>query len=205
MNPKVDAYISRSQKWEKELEKLRAIILDCGLTEELKWGAPCYSYPSAKGQNTNLVIIGELKDCCVISFFKGSLLEDANDILSKPGANTQTARVIRFTNLKEIVKLEPILKVYIYEAIEAERSGIKSILKKNPEPIPEELQKKLDKMPAFKTAFNALTPGRQRAYILYFSQPKQSQTRVSRIEKYVKQILEGKGINDDYVSKKKNK
>ena len=203
MNPKVDAYISRSQKWEKELEKLRAIILDCGLTEELKWGAPCYSYPSAKGQNTNLVIIGELKDCCVISFFKGSLLEDANDILSKPGANTQTARVIRFTNLKEIVKLEPILKAYIYEAIEAERSGIKSILKKNPEPIPEELKKKLDKMPAFKTAFNALTPGRQRAYILYFSQPKQSQTRVSRIEKYVKQILEGKGINDDCLSKKK--
>ena len=203
MNPKVNAYISRSQKWEKELEKLRAIILDCGLTEELKWGAPCYSYPSAKGQNTNLVIIGELKDCCVISFFKGSLLEDANDILSKPGANTQTARVIRFTNLKEIVKLEPILKAYIYEAIEAERAGIKSILKKNPEPIPKELQKKLDKMPAFKTAFNALTPGRQRAYILYFSQPKQSQTRVSRIEKYVKQILEGKGINDDYLSKKK--
>ena len=203
MNPKVNAYISRSQKWEKELEKLRAIILDCGLTEELKWGAPCYSYPSAKGQNTNLVIIGELKDCCVISFFKGSLLEDANDILSKPGANTQTARVIRFTNLKEIVKLEPILKVYIYEAIEAERAGIKSILKKNPEPIPKELQKKLDKVPAFKTAFNALTPGRQRAYILYFSQPKQSQTRVSRIEKYVKQILEGKGINDDYLSKKK--
>ena len=198
MNRNVDAYISNAQKWEKELEKLRMIILDCGLDEELKWGAPCYTF-----QKKIVVMIGELKECCLLSFFKGSMLYDANNILSKPGENTQTARVIRFTNVREILKMESILKTYIYEAIEVERVGLKVVLKKNPEPIPDELQKKLDEIPTLKTAFYALTQGRQRAYILYFSQPKQSKTRESRIKKCIPQILNGKGLNDDYIQMKK--
>jgi len=198
MNAKVDAYISNAQKWEKELEKLRMIILDCGLDEELKWGAPCYTF-----QKKIVVMIGELKKCCLLSFFKGSMLYDANNILSKPGENTQTARVIRFTSVRDIVKMESILKAYIYEAIEVERAGLKVVLKKNPEPIPDELQKKLDEIPALKNAFYALTKGRQRAYSLYFSQPKQSKTRESRIKKCIPQILDGKGLNDDYIQMRK--
>jgi uncharacterized protein YdeI (YjbR/CyaY-like superfamily) len=198
MNPKVDAFLSKAEKWPKELEKLRMIILDCGLNEELKWGQPCYTF-----QNSNVAIIGELKDCCVLSFFKGSLLDDANGFLTRPGENTQTVRLIRFTNVHEIVKMEPVLKAYIYEAIEVERAGLKAISKKNPEAIPEELKKKLDKMPALKSAFYALTPGRQRAYILYFSQPKQSKTRLARVEKHIKEILDGKGLNDDYIQRRK--
>ena len=198
MNPKVDAFLSKAEKWPKELEKLRMIILDCGLNEELKWGQPCYTF-----QNSNVAIIGELKDCCVLSFFKGSLLDDANGFLTRPGENTQTVRLIRFTNVHEIVKMEPVLKAYIYEAIEVERTGLKAISKKNPEAIPEELKKKLDKMPALKSAFYALTPGRQRAYILYFSQPKQSKTRLARVEKHIKEILDGKGLNDDYIQRRK--
>ncbi len=200
MNPKVDAYFNKVENWQEELEQLRLIILDCGLTEELKWGVPCYSF-----QNTNIVIIGGLKDCCVLSFFKGNLLNDSEGILSKPGENTQTVRVIRFNSVREIVKMAPILKAYIYEAVEVEEAGLKVKPKKNPEPIPEEFQKKLDKKPALKTAFEALTPGRQRAYILYFSAPKQSKTREARIEKYIKQILDGKGFNEEIFNKHKNK
>jgi uncharacterized protein YdeI (YjbR/CyaY-like superfamily) len=190
MNNKVDAYLSKLEKWEPELEQLRMIVLDCGLTEELKWGSPCYSF-----HETNVAIIGGLKEYCVLSFFKGALLSDANDILVKPGDNTQSARIIRFTGVQEIVKMAPILKAYIYEAIEVERAGLQVAFKKTFD-IPEEFQAKLDTMPALNKAFHALTPGRQRAYLLHFSQPKQSKTRESRIEKCMPQILNGKGLNE---------
>ncbi|CAL1519461.1 DUF1801 domain-containing protein [Chitinophaga sp. MM2321] len=192
MNPKVDAYFSKVEKWQKELEKLRMILLDCMLTEELKWGAPCYTF-----RKSNIAIIGGLKEYCVLSFFKGALLNDANGILVKPGDNTQSARVIPFTKVREIVEMEPILKAYIFEAIEVEKAGLKVDFKEKTALIfPEELQRKLDENPAFKRAFHALTPGRQRAYNLYFSAPKQSKTRDSRIEKCMQQILNGKGLND---------
>src|SRR5437870_303444 len=191
MNPKVDGYLRKSKKWQEELQKLRMIILDCGLTEEVKWRVPCYTF-----QESNIVLIGRFKECCVLSFVKGALLNDGNDILVKPGENTQAGRVIRFTNVQQIVEMEPILKAYIDEAIEVEKAGMKVNFKKNPEPVPEELQNKLDEIPALKTAFAALTPGRQRAYILYFSAAKQSKTRESRVEKCMQQILNGKGLND---------
>jgi uncharacterized protein YdeI (YjbR/CyaY-like superfamily) len=191
MNPKVDKYLSKAQKWQEELEALRTIILDCGLTEELKWGVPCYTYLKA-----NVVIIGELKDSCVLSFFKGALLQDTNRILIKPGQNTQSARMIQFTNLRDISKMAAVLKSYIFEAIELEKAGLKVKFKKNPEPFPTELRIKFEKHPLLKKAFYALTPGRQRGYILYFSAPKQSKTKTSRIEKYEKQILKGKGLNE---------
>jgi uncharacterized protein YdeI (YjbR/CyaY-like superfamily) len=194
MNPQVNEFLSKAEKWPDELEKLRSICLDCGLTEELKWGQPCYIF-----HNSNVVIIGELKDHCALSFFKGALLYDTEGILIKPGENTQLGRWIKFNNVEEIIEMEPILKAYIYEAIEVEKAGVKLDTKKEPEPVPEELQNKLDEIPAFKTAFYALTPGRQRAYILYFSAPKQSKTRASRVEKCMLQILKGKGLNDDYV------
>lgn len=177
--------------WPEELEKLRMIVLDCGLTEELKWGVPCYTF-----QKSNVLIISAFKEYCSLSFFKGALLKDAHRILEKPGENTQAGRLVKFTNVKQIVELEPVLKEYIYEAVEAEKAGLKVNTKKNPEPIPEELQNKFEDIPALKTAFDALTPGRQRAYILHFSAPKQSKTRVSRIEKYMEKILAGKGLND---------
>jgi uncharacterized protein YdeI (YjbR/CyaY-like superfamily) len=168
------------------------IILDCGLTEELKWGCPCYTF-----QKSNIAIIGGLNEYCVLSFFKGTLLNDANDILIKPGENTQSARLIPFANVREIVEMEPILKAYIYEAIEVEKAGLKVNFKEKTELIfPEEFQKKLDEIPALKAAFDALTPGRQRAYVLYFSAPKQSKTRESRVEKCMQQILNGRGLND---------
>lgn len=192
MNPKVDWFFSKETKWKKEYEKLRKIILDCGLIEELKWGCPCYTL-----ENTNIVLIHGFKEYCALLFFKGALLNDANGILIQQTQNVQSARQIRFTNTKEIVKLEKILKAHIYEAIEVERAGLKVKLKKTSDfKIPEEFQKKLDKSAALKTAFNSLTPGRQRAYIFFFSQPKQSKTRESRVEKYLKQILNGKGLND---------
>ena len=191
MNPEVDGYLRKARKWQEEFKKLRRIILDCQLTEELKWGKPCYSF-----QNSNIVIIQGFKEFCALLFCKGALLNDANGILEKPGENTQAARRIPFTNVREIVEMEPILEAYIHEAIEAEKAGLKVNFKKNPEPIPEELQNKLDEIPALKTAFDALTPGRQRAYILYFSAAKQSKTRESRIEKCMQQILNGKGLND---------
>ncbi len=191
MNPKVDGYLRRTKKWQEEFKKLRRIILDCQLTEELKWGKPCYSF-----QKSNIVIIQGFKEFCALLFCKGALLNDANGILKKPGENTQAARRIPFTNVREIVEMEPILKAYIYEAMEVETAGLEVNFKKNPEPIPEELQNKLDEIPALKTAFDALTPGRQRAYILYFSAPKQSKTRESRVEKCMQQILNGKGLDD---------
>ena len=190
MNPKVDWFFSKDKKWQKEFEKLRMIILDCGLTEELKWGCPCYTF-----EKRNIVLIHGFKEYCALLFFKGALLNDANGILIQQTENVQSARQIRFTNVREIVKMERILKAYIYEAIEVEKAGLKVKLKKTSEfKIPEEFQKKLNKIPALKTAFDALTPGRQRAYIFYFSQPKQSKTRESRVEKYMKQILNGKGL-----------
>ena len=192
MNPNVDWFFSKDTKWQKEYEKLRMIILDCGLIEELKWGCPCYTF-----EGTNVVLIHGFKEYCALLFFKGALLNDPNGILIQQTKNVQSARQIRFTNAKEIVKMEKILKSYIYEAIEVERVGLKVKLKKTSEyKIPEEFQKQLDKKPTLKKAFDALTPGRQRAYIFYFSQPKQSKTRESRIEKYLKQILSGKGLND---------
>ena len=192
MNPKVDVYLSKAKKWQEELEKLRLIILDCQLTEELKWGKPCYTF-----QKSNIVLIIGFKEYCALLFCKGVLLNDANGILIKPGENTQAARQIRFTNVREIVEMEPILKAYIYEAIEVEKAGLKVSLKKTSDfIIPEEFQNRLDKIPALKTAFYALTPGRQRAYIFYFSQPKQSKTRESRVEKSMKKILNGKGLDD---------
>src|ERR1700726_2610218 len=188
-NPKVDGYLRKAKKWQKEMEKLRRISLDCGLTEEVKWGKPCYTF-----QKSNIVIIQGFKEFCALLFCKGALLNDPNGILKKFG--WQAARRIPFTNVREIAEMEPILKAYIHEAIEAEKAGLKVNFKKNPEPIPEELQNKLDEIPALKTAFAALTPGRQRAYILYFSGAKQSKTRESRVEKWMQQILNGKGLND---------
>jgi uncharacterized protein YdeI (YjbR/CyaY-like superfamily) len=192
MNPRVDVYLSKAKKWQEEVEKLRMIILDCQLTEELKWGKPCYTF-----QKSNIVLINGFKEYCALLFFKGALLNDANGILNKIGENTQAGRQIRFTNVREIVEMETILKAYIYEAIEVEKAGLKVNFKKNTELIfPEEFQNKLDENPALKTAFDELTPGRQRAYILYFSAPKQSKTRESRVEKCMQQILNGKGLND---------
>jgi len=185
----IDVYLSKAKKWQEEFEKLRMIILDCGLTEELKWGKPCYTF-----QKSNIVIIQGFKEYCALMFCKGALLNDPNGILKKPGENTQAARQIRFTNVREIVEMEPILKAYIYEAIEVEKAGLKVNFKKNPEPIPEEFQNKLDEIPALKTAFDALTPGRQRAYHLYFSAAKQSKTRESRVEKMSAANSQWKGI-----------
>lgn|ERR1041385_293039 len=189
MNPKVDEFLRKAKKWQEEMKQLRRISLACGLTEELKWGKPCYTF-----QNTNVVIIQGFKEFCALLFCKGALLKDPKGTLKKFG--WQAARRIPFTNVREIVEMEPILKAYIDEAIEAEKAGLKVILKKNPEPIPEELQNKLDEIPALKAAFKALTPGRQRGYILYFSGAKQSKTRESRIRKCMPQILKGKGLND---------
>jgi uncharacterized protein YdeI (YjbR/CyaY-like superfamily) len=192
MDPRVDEFLSRTQKWQEEFGKLRMIILDCGLTEELKWGKPCYIY-----QNSNIAIIQGFKEYCALMFFKGVLLNDANVILFKIGENTQAGRQIRFTNIREIIEMETILKAYIYESIEVEEAGLKVNFKKTAEfIIPEEFQNRLDETPALKKAFDALTPGRQRAYILYFSAPRQSKTRESRVEKYFLQILKGKGLND---------
>jgi uncharacterized protein YdeI (YjbR/CyaY-like superfamily) len=191
-NPKVDGYLRKSRQWQEELQKLRMILLDCQLTEEVKWRVPCYTF-----QGSNVIILGRFKEGCVLSFVKGALLKDAKGILVKPGENTQSARVIRFSNVQQIIELEPILKAYIHEAIEVEKAGLKVNFKKIEEfAIPVELQSKLDEFPALKAAFGALTPGRQRGYILYFSAPKQSKTRTSRVEKCMKQILNGKGLND---------
>ena len=195
MNPKVDFYFDkeRAGKWYKELEQMRKIALDCGLDEKLKWGCPCYTY-----QDANIVLIHVFKEYCAFLFFKGALLSDTNDILIQQTKNVQGARQIRFTNPREIVKMKTILKAYIYEAIEVEKAGLKVKLKTTSEyKIPEEFQKILDKNSKLKTAFKALTPGRQRGYLFYFSQPKQSKTRESRVEKYMKHILNGRGLNDE--------
>ena len=192
MNPKVDEYLRKAKKWQKEFEKLRMIILDCGLTEELKWGCPCYTF-----EKSNIVLIHGFKEYCALLFFKGALLKDPKGILIQQTENVQAGRQIRFTNVREIVKMKTVLKAYIHEAIEVEKAGLKVKYKKTSEfKIPEEFQNKLDATPALKNAFDALTPGRQRAYLFYFSQPKQFKTRESRIEKCMQQILNGKGLND---------
>lgn len=192
-NPKVDFYFSKAKKWREELEKLRRILLDCALTEELKWGCPCYTF-----QNSNIVLIHVFKEYCALLFFKGALLKDANGILVQQTKNVQAARQTRFTSVREITEMKTTLKAYVHEAIEVEKAGLKVKLKKTTEfETPEEFQNKLDDIPALRTAFDALTPGRQRAYILYFSAPKQSKTRESRIEKCMRLILNGKGLDDE--------
>jgi uncharacterized protein YdeI (YjbR/CyaY-like superfamily) len=206
MNPKVDNYLAEGcgrcplvstprckvKTWHEELEVLRSILVDTPLTEELKWSQPCYTF-----EKKNIVLMSAFKEYCALSFFKGSLLKDANGILIAQTENTQATRQIRFTNVQEIVELEPVLKDYIYEAIEVEKASLKVDYKDTTEfIIPEEFQNKLNEIPALKTAFDALTPGRQRGYILYFSGAKQSKTREARVEKYIQQILDGKGLND---------
>jgi uncharacterized protein YdeI (YjbR/CyaY-like superfamily) len=192
MNPEVDAYLSELTQWRDESEKLRKIILGTELTEELKWGKPCYKYG-----NTNLVIIQGFKDYCALLFFKGVLLSDPEGVLVKTGENTEVGRQLRFTSVKEITKLAPVIRAYIYEAIEVERAGLKVEVKKSTElDIPEEFQQQLKANAALKKAFFALTQGRQKAYIFYFSGAKQSKTRMSRVEKCIPQILDGKGLNE---------
>jgi uncharacterized protein YdeI (YjbR/CyaY-like superfamily) len=191
-NPKVDFFFSKAKRWQEEVRKLRAIILDYGLTDELKWGKPCYTF-----QQSNVVLIHGFKDYCALLFMKGALLKDAKGILIQQTENVQAARQIRFTSFREIVKMEPVLKAYIKEAIEIEKAGLEVNYKKTSEfKVPEEFQHKLDATPALRTAFDALTPGRQRGYLLYFSGAKQSKTRVLRIEKCISQILKGKGLDD---------
>ena len=191
-NKTVEEYISNSDKWRLEMEIIRSFLLECGLNEGLKWGVPCYMY-----QKTNLVLLGTFKEFLSISFFKGALLADSENILHKPGENSQTLRMFKFTSVSDIIQLEKIIKAYIYEAIEIEKSGLKVPLEKSTDLIlPEELLAKFDKNVSFKEAFFALTPGRQRGYNLFFSGSKQSNTRVARIEKYQGRILKGIGIND---------
>ncbi|WP_028560549.1 YdeI/OmpD-associated family protein [Paenibacillus pinihumi] len=193
LNPKVDEFLSKSKKWKEEFEKLRSIVLECELTEDFKWMHPCYTLG-----NKNIVLIHGFKEYCALLFHKGALLKDTDGILIQQTENVQAARQIRFTNVQQIIEMEPILKSYIYQAIEVEKSGLDVEFKKNTEfVIPEQLQVKFDQVPGLKTAFEALTPGRQRAYLLHFSQPKQAKTRESRIEKYLPHILGGKGLNDD--------
>jgi uncharacterized protein YdeI (YjbR/CyaY-like superfamily) len=192
MNPKVDFFFTKDSKWQEECRKLRDIVLDCQLTEELKWGHPCYSF-----QKSNIVLIHGFKDYCALLFFKGVLLKDNHGILIQQTERVQAARQLRFTSVPEIKKLAPVIKTYVYQAVEVEKAGLKVKLKKTAEyQIPEEFQNQLDKRPALKKAFEALTPGRQRGYIFYFSQAKQSKTREARIEKYTQQILDGKGLDD---------
>ncbi|RWY50362.1 YdeI/OmpD-associated family protein [Mucilaginibacter gilvus] len=192
MNTKVDFYFDRSKKWQEEIGRLRTIILGGGLTEELKWGCPCYTY-----QTNNIVLIHVFKEYCAVLFFKGALLNDVDGILVQQTENVQAARQVRFTTVREVVELELTLKAYIFEAIEVEKAGLKVDLKKTKEfAVPEEFQTKLDGTPGLKAAFEALTPGRQRGYLLHFSQPKQAKTREARAEKYIPQILSGKGIDD---------
>ncbi len=192
MNPKVEFFFRNAKRWQEEFELLRTIVLDCGLSEELKWGQPCYT-----SQKKNIVLIHGFKEYCALLFFKGALLNDAHGILIQQTENVQAARQIRFTNAREIVKTKAVLKDYIHEAIEVEKAGLTVNLKKTREfKIPEEFQVKLDEIPALKTAFRGLTPGRQRGYILYFAAPKQPKTRESRVEKCMRRILNGKGLND---------
>ncbi|KRB57144.1 YdeI family protein [Flavobacterium sp. Root186] len=191
-NPNVDFFFDEVKKWQEELVLMRKIARECQLSEELKWGVPCYTF-----QKANVVLIHAFKEYCAFLFFKGALLKDTDGILIQQSENVQAARQIRFTNLKEIVDLKDVLKTYIYQAIEIEKAGLKVELKKTSEfEVSEEFQKKLDVMPDLQKAFSALTPGRQRAYLLHFSQPKQSKTRETRVEKNIPNILEGKGLND---------
>ena len=192
MNSKVDKYIAGNQRWGEELKQLRSIILDCGLTEELKWGVPCYTF-----QESNVVLLHVFKEYCAMLFHKGALLNDTEGMLIQQTKNTQAARQIRFTGVEEIMESASALKAYVNQAVEVEKAGLKVEFKETAEfDVPEEFQQRLDEDQALKTAFERLTPGRQRAYLLYFSSAKQSKTRASRVEKYVPQILEGKGLKD---------
>jgi uncharacterized protein YdeI (YjbR/CyaY-like superfamily) len=192
MNPKVDWFFNKATSWQKEYLALRSIVLDCGLTEELKWGVPCYTF-----QKSNIVLIHGFKEYCALLFHKGALLKDEHNLLIQQTENVQSARQIRFKNLNEIVENETILKAYIYEAMEVEKEGLKVEFKKTGNyNIPEEFKKRLDENQNLKTAFNNLTPGRQRGYLLYFSQAKQSKTREARIDKFLEKILNGKGLDD---------
>lgn len=191
-NPKIDAFLSREKQWQKEFKKLRAIILDCELAEELKWGKPCYRL-----DGSNIVLMHGFKEYCALLFMKGALLKDPKKLLVAQTENVQSARQIRFTNVQEITKLESALKAYIRDAIKVEKSGAKVEFKKTNEfKMPEEFKAKLNKSAALKKAFEALTPGRQRGYLLHFSSAKQSKTREARVEKYIPQILDGKGLDD---------
>ncbi|MNK06346.1 hypothetical protein D3C87_242410 [compost metagenome] len=192
MNPKVDIFLSKSDKWREEFEALRTIVLECGLTEELKWGQPCYSF-----NKSNIAIIQGFKEYCALLFFKGALLSNTDDLLIRQTDHVQSARQIRFTSPKEIWMVKQEIKNYIFEAIEVEKAGLKVEMKKTSDfEVAEEFQQKLKALPALRIAFEALTPGRQRAYLFHFSEAKQSKTRSARIEKYIPQILSGKGIND---------
>jgi uncharacterized protein YdeI (YjbR/CyaY-like superfamily) len=192
MNPKVDWFFNKDTKWQDAYQTLRTIILDTGLNEELKWGQPCYTF-----EKSNICLIHGFKDYCAVLFMKGALLKDPKGLLIQQTKNVQAARQIRFTSVAEITKLKKTLKSYIYEAIEAEESGLKVEFKKSSEfEVPEEFQTKLDKKPALKKAFYSLTPGRQRGYLLYFASAKQAKTRASRVEKYIPKILEGAGLED---------
>jgi uncharacterized protein YdeI (YjbR/CyaY-like superfamily) len=192
-NPKVDFYFDKEKKWKEEITMLRTIILDCGLTEELKWGSPCYTVD----EDANVGLIHVFKDYCAVLFFKGAIMKDPDGILIQQTKNVQSARQIRFTNAKEVKGAKKILKNYITDAVAIERAGLKVTLKKPTEfAVAEEFQNRLDDSPALKKAFNALTPGRQRGYLLYFSSAKQAQTRESRVDKYIPQILKGKGLED---------
>jgi uncharacterized protein YdeI (YjbR/CyaY-like superfamily) len=192
MNPKVDFFFNKANKWQEEYEQLRTIVIECGLKEELKWGVPCYTF-----QENNVVLIHGFKKYCALLFHKGALLKETNGVLIQQTENVQAARQIRFTNIREIIEMEAVLKAYIYEAIAVEKAGLKVEFKKSTEfTISEEFQNKLDEIPALKVAFYALTPGRQRAYLLHFSAPKQSKTRGSRVEKCMQKILKGKGLDD---------
>lgn len=193
MNPKVDFFFTKAQKWQEEFTQLRMIVLDCGLTEELKWGQPCYTL-----ENSNIVLMHGFKEYCALLFMKGALLPDPNGILIQQTENVQAARQIRFTSVQQIVELEPVLQRYIEEAIAVEKAGLTVELRKTEDfPMPEEFINKLEEVPGLQDAFESLTPGRQRAYLLYFAAPKQAKTRTSRIEKWIQPILEGKGLNDE--------
>lgn len=192
-NPKVDFFFNKAKQWKEEYGQLRKIVLDCHLTEELKWGVPCYTF----GEK-NILLIHGFKEYCAVLFVKGALLKDPKGILIQQTENVQSGRQVRFTNLQEIKELEATLKAYIYEAVEVEEAGLKVELKKTSEyKVPEEFQQKLDENPALKTAFHLLTPGRQKGYLYYFSQPKLSKTRAARVEKYIPQIMDGKGVDDE--------
>lgn len=192
MNQRVDFFFSKAEQWKEEYEKLRTLILDCGLIEELKWGCPCYTF-----QKNNIVLIHGFKEYFALLFFKGALLKDSKNILIRQTENVQAARQIRFTNIGEVIELETVIKAYVYEALEVEKSGMKVEFKKTREfNMPVEFQNKLTDLPPLKSAFEALTPGRQRGYLLYFSSAKQTKTREARIEKYIPHILNGKGLDD---------
>jgi uncharacterized protein YdeI (YjbR/CyaY-like superfamily) len=192
MNPKVDVLIADAKKWQNEFKKLREIVLDCGLDEDIKWGWPCYTL-----QGRNIVLMHGFKEYCALLFFKGALMSDKAGILIQQTGNVQAGRQARFTGADQIDEMAPMLRAYVLEAVEVEKSGRKVELKPTTEfTMPEEFKTRLDADPALKTAFAKLTPGRQRAYLLFFSAPKQAQTRTARVDKSIPQILAGKGLND---------